>query len=711
MDMYTNDSPIAGRSGDLLNRSEFSVRFAAALQHVDASGGFTVALNGRWGCGKTSILNMVREEIDRLNLSLPEAERMLCADFNPWFFSSQEQLIQQFLATLAQAIDGGSQANEALGKVGGQFKAYAEAIEPFSLIPGAAPLVKVLQSIMKATGVGLEQKAEDGKETVLQQREKLIQMLRAQRQHIILFIDDIDRMNAENISLLFQLIGAAAKFPNVIYVLSFDKDIVSRALKEVHHRDGILYLEKIIQMSVNVPSVPASQYHELLMERLEGVLGELPTKPDDPRLMEIVVPFLHDLRDINRLMNTFSFAYAAVKDEVDALDLLSVLTFAVFVPDLYEWMEASRDYLLGRERDWGFVKKEKNDYRAELKQRLKSALVRREGLPDEQRLENMLFLLFPALSQKIQGYSNGTEKEIKLQKRISDPTRFAYYFTFFLPESLISADRVKSFVYRAPRAEMLAIARAAVGKGALHQLTEEVNCRIGDLSTDRLELLTLVLGEFAIDFSHNENGQTGVIDWMCTNTVFGCFEALRSPEKRYQLLKDAIPRADSAGIGMCAVLINQSNSREWQRTPEEYPLLTDEQTVELSKRIADIYNRREEKNALLNRPDFLYLAHALKIGCPEEWEALISHYLKIPEMLAVFIRNFTMQFPRQERFHFNGEALASLCSIQSVMERIAAFPKEDFVRLSPQDRSLLTQFYLACKQENPQYPPFPFAEE
>lgn len=57
-------------------------------------------------------------------------------------------------------------------------------------------------------------------------------------------IDDIDRLSNEQIQLIFQLVNAVAGFPNITYLLSFDKDIVVRALSNVQHCDGEEYLKK-----------------------------------------------------------------------------------------------------------------------------------------------------------------------------------------------------------------------------------------------------------------------------------------------------------------------------------------------------------------------------------------------------------------------------------------------------------------------------------
>ncbi len=50
---------------------------------------------------------------------------------------------------------------------------------------------------------------------------------------IIVSIDDIDRLSEEEIIAVFQLVKALGDFPNTIYILAFDYDVVVRALGKI----------------------------------------------------------------------------------------------------------------------------------------------------------------------------------------------------------------------------------------------------------------------------------------------------------------------------------------------------------------------------------------------------------------------------------------------------------------------------------------------
>lgn len=62
--MFSSDKPIFNKKSDKLNRTEFSKQLAKAILSYTETDNFTIGLSGRWGSGKTSIINMVDEEID-----------------------------------------------------------------------------------------------------------------------------------------------------------------------------------------------------------------------------------------------------------------------------------------------------------------------------------------------------------------------------------------------------------------------------------------------------------------------------------------------------------------------------------------------------------------------------------------------------------------------------------------------------------------------
>lgn len=99
--MFNTDKPINNISSDLLNRASFSEQLAKAILSYTNTDNFTISLCGKWGSGKTSILNMVETYINTLTQNYSDDEKPIIVHFNPWNYSDQTQLITQFFFNYA----------------------------------------------------------------------------------------------------------------------------------------------------------------------------------------------------------------------------------------------------------------------------------------------------------------------------------------------------------------------------------------------------------------------------------------------------------------------------------------------------------------------------------------------------------------------------------------------------------------------------------
>lgn len=72
---------------------------------------------------------------------------------------------------------------------------------------------------------------------------------------ILIGIDDLDRLTADEVRLVFQLIKANADFPNLVYLTLFQRDIVEGNLEKAKSGSGKDFLEKVVQVGFDVPQV------------------------------------------------------------------------------------------------------------------------------------------------------------------------------------------------------------------------------------------------------------------------------------------------------------------------------------------------------------------------------------------------------------------------------------------------------------------------
>jgi predicted KAP-like P-loop ATPase len=320
------DNPIKSGVDDRLQRLDSVKSLVSDIRDVDASEGYVVGIVGSWGSGKTSIVNMIREELEQ-EPAIP------IIDFNPWFFSGTNELVESFFRELAAQM---RLKGDRLAKIANTVDMYGGLLSPVSAIPyvgawfdrlrGAAKVIKEFQDKRKGS--------------INVQREELSTELAGLETPIVVIVDDIDRLEISEIRDIFKLVRLTASFPNVIYVLAFDRERVEEALSQSGF-DGRVYLEKIVQLGVDVPSVPDVVMLRQIGQALEGALNDLdlPERFDEQAwpdvLMEIVRPLIKSMRDVRRYAAAVRSKARALGGQIELVDVMALEAIRIFLPDVF----------------------------------------------------------------------------------------------------------------------------------------------------------------------------------------------------------------------------------------------------------------------------------------------------------------------------------------------------------------------------------------
>lgn len=67
--MYHSDMPIKTRDHDLLGRAPFAHNLAKTIIRYDTDDSLCIGLCGKWGSGKTSVVNMLVNEIENFPIA------------------------------------------------------------------------------------------------------------------------------------------------------------------------------------------------------------------------------------------------------------------------------------------------------------------------------------------------------------------------------------------------------------------------------------------------------------------------------------------------------------------------------------------------------------------------------------------------------------------------------------------------------------------
>lgn len=318
------DNPIRTSAHDRIGRVRAAEHFATGVLRLDANEGLVVGVLGPWGSGKTSFVNLARSTFEKSAVPV--------LDFNPWMFSGAEQLVQSFFSELSAQL----KLKPGLAAVGKGLEEYGDIFSNLTWLPVIGPWIERGQDLANLVGGVLQRK----KEGVAGQRAKVDKALRELRHPIVVVLDDIDRLNTSEIRDIFRLVRLTANFPNIIYVLAFDRKRVEDALSE-QGIPGRAYLEKILQIGFDLPTIPAHVLNQQVFDSLDAELDGLPNTGNlDQKLwpdvfMEIVRPLITNMRDVRRYTAAVGGTVRALDGQIALTDVLGLEAIRVFLPDVF----------------------------------------------------------------------------------------------------------------------------------------------------------------------------------------------------------------------------------------------------------------------------------------------------------------------------------------------------------------------------------------
>lgn len=543
---YSSDKPIEHADQDILGRTTFSKQLGKAINEYDCKDGLVIGVFGKWGTGKTSIINMALEELDSANKD--GKQRTIVVNFNPWNYSDRNNLIRLFFARLKAGLG----IKDKKSKIGMCLDKYSDALDALSLIPYVGTgIAAVSKAVLREQGKRLENAGE--LDTIKNELEKL---LAEKNQKFVVVIDDVDRLTNTQICDMVQLVKKVANFSNIIYILSMDREVVSRALEEIHKCDGNEYLEKIVQIPIEIPEIKSTKLNNILFSELDNVINNISHKIEldinywDEIFRKCVKPYINTLRDVNRVINTFAFRFSVLYQETALEDLIGITTIEVLEPKLYKWIFDNKDALcVGISHAFEKSLNKTIDYKERYKKEFE-----RLGIDVEKSFESVaaLFPIFAEDVDKHSYYSKSTEAKKKM--RIADEKRFELYFGFNLDDVKVPRTIISSFMFDYDMKEMNDILKICNDNGTIVYFIEELRSLVEEMPPERLEIIALSIINFEEEYKGEQTNS--IFSFSARNLaeyyVGDILRRIDTDEKRFELLKKAVESANKYSLNIVA---------------------------------------------------------------------------------------------------------------------------------------------------------------
>ena len=534
------DNPIEKPEDDALGRIEGAKSFARHVLSLDAGKGVLVGVLGAWGSGKTSFVNLAMAELENSGAIL--------LDFNPWMFSGTEQLVESFFVELAAQL----KVKPGLAQVGKDLEDYGETFAGLSWLPLVGPWIERGRGATKLLGKLLQRR----KEGIGGRRQKLQKALIALDKPIIIVLDDIDRLSSPEIRDVFRLVRLTASFPNVIYIVAFDRIRVEQALSEQGNISGREYLEKILQIAVDLPAIPEQVLNRQLFSALDAAIQGLDTTPLNDQIwpdifFEIVWPLIRHMRDVRRYAAGLRGTVQDTGDGVALADVLALEAVRIFLPDVFSRLHGTVGALT---TPWSTPlggRSEEADLKAQIDRLLEA------GKPHDDVVRNMIERLFPAAQRFTSGsrYDESWTNGWLIDRRVAHEAVLRLYLERVPGERLLAFGAAELAFARMADADELDNYLRSLDQDRVEDVIASLEAYEGDFSKEHVVPGIVALLNLLPDLPERERGLFSIeTRLVVTRVVYRLLRSLRDPSAVEAAVREILPRLQSLSAKLEVIL-------------------------------------------------------------------------------------------------------------------------------------------------------------
>lgn len=414
---------IEDEKDDLLNRDDFAHRLSQSITTYKSEKSLTIGIMGSWGSGKSSLINLTVNHLKK--------ENNIIIRFSPWFFSNQENLFLQFFKLIISTLKN-KKDNENL---------FERMITPKRMLFESPenPLKEYFNYIKDESLNGNFNIFEysndlESYDSIKYHKNQCKKYINDFKSKIIVILDDIDRLTNSEIAQVFTLVKSLADFDNFIYILSFDELIVTKALNSLNSEYKDDFIDKIINIPINIPKISESKIEELIRANIKPIYDNqlernFKNYNNNFKVIEKYLKiFIKNIRDLKRYQNILNFYLDNIVDDLNIDDLFLILIIQLFDHELFLKIKNNQDQLIN---DSAFINETNPNPMISIP-RFNEKFIETLGAVKWEKYQNLLVFLFPLLKTMTNPISKNRFNEWVDNHKICCEKYFEKYFTISL---------------------------------------------------------------------------------------------------------------------------------------------------------------------------------------------------------------------------------------------------------------------------------------
>ena len=332
----------------------------------------TIAIQGDWGSGKTSVMEMVRTRLASMETIIADLPRksVYTVWFNTWQYSQFNSgdvlplsLIEALVDDLGIA-DGEANAKmmNSIDRIGSVLTTLGKTalVVGTERVAGRFAAEKVEKHIGAGRATGDKDEAMAFNKTIATLKARFQDCIDAaieknQVERIAIFVDDLDRLEPLRAVELLEVLKVFLDCERCVFILAIDYDVVVSGVQSKYGRDfdtskGKNFFDKIIQVPFNMPvaSYDIARYVKRTLEDVSGMIC-------DANETRLIVSLINSSigtnpRSMKRLFNSFLLLLNVLDADTLGSNARKMILFALLCMQqgferLYNYIVINRDIL------------------------------------------------------------------------------------------------------------------------------------------------------------------------------------------------------------------------------------------------------------------------------------------------------------------------------------------------------------------------------
>ncbi|WP_185249427.1 P-loop NTPase fold protein [Chryseobacterium bernardetii] len=333
---FVEDVPISKAEEDILNRKGKALQVARFIKsnHTDSS--IALGIVGKWGDGKTSFMSLVEE-------SFTDNNDYIIIKFRSWLNISVQSIFSDFFSTVENEIKPYSI------DIAKQIKKYGKSVLPISKSDTAEFILKSLDLVSD--------------KSVLEEFESVDNLLVALQKKIIIFLDDLDRLQPNEVFEVLKLIRNTASFKTFNYIVGYEKSYIIKALEINKIPNPEKYCDKIFLNEFYLMPIQNYEISDYILKNLKEKMNN--NSLDFDKVFERyslysqynignIFSSIRNLRDAKRFLNEFFISVEKIQNDIDLGDFIIIKLLKYCYNEVYFLLYSNKSNFVGIDNYSGY---------------------------------------------------------------------------------------------------------------------------------------------------------------------------------------------------------------------------------------------------------------------------------------------------------------------------------------------------------------------